>query len=187
MNQNKDRYDAIKQALIERGIAEDAIIGQMNVDGTPVICLQRGDMRESVSAQHLALGASDVLTDLDRDYIAWLKRNFGDVNRAIDNPIPSVEAEMSKYQQVIDLLRSRCYVPSAITPHLDVLDAHNLVDSTLTVDQLADIVVSMQEAYRNGQASTGAEKIDTDCVWVSGIGALEQQPDGSWKLTAIDG
>jgi hypothetical protein len=42
----------------------------------------------------------------------------------------------------------------------------------LTSKQLALVMQVINTAYQNGRASTGAEKIDTDCIWVSGIEKL---------------
>lgn len=108
------------------------------------------------------------------------------VNYGLDchnNPVTSATAPLSKYQQVYDALRQ--LVPSEKTPHLDALEDRQLLDD-LTVDQATIIVQLMQSAYRNGQASQGAEKIDGDAVWINGVGAIECQPDGTWKLTMPD-
>jgi hypothetical protein len=102
-----------------------------------------------------------------------------------NNPIQAEYVEPSKYQQVIDLLRAKCYVPSTITPHLDALESAGLIDA-LTVEQLVQIVIIAQTAYRNGQQSTGAELIDNDAIWINGIGGLEKQPNDIWKLTMPD-
>ena len=32
-------------------------------------------------------------------------------------------------------------------------------------------------SYQAGKAAAGAERIDTDAIWVKGLGALERQPD----------
>ena len=109
------------------------------------------------------------------------------VNYGLDchnNSVTSAVTEtLSKYQQVYTLLRQ--LTPSEKTPHLDALEDRQLLDA-LTVDQAAIIVQLMQTAYRNGQTSQGAEKIDSDAVWLNGVGALERQPDGTWKITAPD-
>lgn len=110
------------------------------------------------------------------------------VNYGLDcynNPIPQAEGEPSKYQQVYDHRLIRHYVPSEKTPHLDALEKAGLLDA-LTADQLAQIVILAQTAYRNGQASTGAERVDNDAVWLNGVGGIEKQPDGTWKLTMPD-
>lgn len=102
-----------------------------------------------------------------------------------NNPVQTEKIDyiaVSKYQQIFDTLYAKCYVPSAITPHLDALESARLIDA-LTVEQLVQIVIIMQDAYQNGQVSQGAQKIDNDAVWISGIGGLEKQPDGTWKLT----
>ncbi len=90
----------------------------------------------------------------------------------------------SKSQLVNDHPLLRAFVPSAKSPHIDALIDAGLFD--LTVDQLASIVKLMQTAYRNGQYSRGAEKIDRDAVWLDGVGALERQSDDTWKLTMPD-
>jgi hypothetical protein len=102
-----------------------------------------------------------------------------------NNPILAEYAEPSKYQRVVNALREKNYVPSAITPHLDALGSAGLIDA-LTMEQLVQIVIIAQTAYRNGQQSTGAELIDNDAIWINGIGGLEKQPDGTWKLTMPD-
>jgi hypothetical protein len=105
-------------------------------------------------------------------------------NNPINPILTSNDAgEPSKYQQVYDALPK--YVPSEKTPHIDALEAAGLLDA-LTVDQAALAVVIAQTAYRRGQASRGAEKIDNDAVWLYGVGGLEKQPDGTWKLTMPD-
>jgi hypothetical protein len=109
------------------------------------------------------------------------------VNYGLDchnNTVTGAPAEsLSKYQQIYTALRQ--LTPSEKTPHLDALEDRQLLD-ILTIDQAVIIVQLMQTAYRNGQSSQGAEKIDTDAVWLNGVGALERQPDGAWKLTAPD-
>jgi hypothetical protein len=42
----------------------------------------------------------------------------------------------------------------------------------LTGKQLAVVMEAINGAYQKGRASTGAEKIDNDCVWVSGVEKL---------------
>lgn len=79
----------------------------------------------------------------------------------------------------------RQFVPSEKSPHLDALQATGLLDA-LTPDQTAEIVRLMQTAYRNGQRAQGAERIDNDAVWLDGVGGLERQPDGTWRLTMPD-
>lgn len=95
------------------------------------------------------------------------------------------DGTLPKYQQAYDHPLLRYYVPSHKTPHLDALEAIGLLDA-LTVEQIAQIVIIAQTAYQQGQASTGAEKIDNDAVWIAGVGGVERQPDGMWKLTMSD-
>lgn len=71
--------------------------------------------------------------------------------------------------------------PSESWPHIGALAAAGLLDA-LSVEQAATIVRLMQAAYRNGQAAQGAEKVDEDYVWLDGVGGLERQPDGAWRL-----
>jgi hypothetical protein len=107
------------------------------------------------------------------------------VNYGLDcqnNPVARPSEPLSKYQQIYDSLQ---LIPSEKTPHLDALEGKGLLD-VLTVDQAATIVQLMQSAYRNGQGAQGAEKIDSDAIWVNGVGAIERQPDGTWKLTMPD-
>jgi hypothetical protein len=110
------------------------------------------------------------------------------VNYGLDcnnNPIPrQPEGEPSKYQLVYDHPVLRHYVPSEKAPHLDVLEKVGLLDA-LTPDQLAAIVIIAQSAFRTGQASMQAEKLDNDAVWIDGVGMLERQPDGNWKVTGV--
>lgn len=90
--------------------------------------------------------------------------------------------------QAIDIVRSRGYTtPSAYEYHIDNIRAKapQLIDQLSPVS-LADVIVLMQHAYQHGKADAGAEKIDIDAVWVNGIGGLERQTDGLWKLTAAD-
>ena len=91
----------------------------------------------------------------------------------------------AKYDLVYHHPKLLTYVPSSKKPHIDALETSGLLDA-LTVDQLADIVIIAQAAYRNGQASMGAERIDNDAVWINGVGGLERQPDGAWKLSMSD-
>lgn len=77
------------------------------------------------------------------------------------------------------------YTPSEVDPHIEALQSVGIYE-TLTPEYQATIIKLMQSAYRNGRASVGAEKIDSDVVWVDGIGALERQVDGSWILTMPD-
>jgi hypothetical protein len=76
-------------------------------------------------------------------------------------------------------------LPSEVELHIDALTNANIYND-LTQEQQAIIIRLMQTAYRNGQASQGAEKIDNDAVWLDGIGGIEKQPDGTWKLTMPD-
>lgn len=77
------------------------------------------------------------------------------------------------------------FVPSEVEPHIAALEEASIYND-LTQEQQAIIIRLMQQAYRNGQASQGAEKIDSDAVWLDGVGGLEKQPDGTWKLTMPD-
>ena len=90
--------------------------------------------------------------------------------------------DLSKYQQVYACDKLKHFVPSEKTPHIDALEKSGLLED-LTVSQLAEIVIISQAAYRRGQYSQGAEKIDNESVWIDGIGGLEKQPNGQWKLT----
>ncbi len=95
-----------------------------------------------------------------------------------------IEDLPSKTQQVYNQLSK--LLPSEKSPHIDALEIAGLIDQ-LPIDQLCSIVILMQTAYRNGQFSRGAEKIDNDIVWVDGIGGIERQPNGTWILTTPDG
>jgi len=79
----------------------------------------------------------------------------------------------------------RDYVPSEVYPHITALQEVGLYDR-LSEDDQGLIIKLMQAAYRRGKASQGAEKIDGDMAWVDGVGGLERQPDGSWKLVTPD-
>lgn len=110
------------------------------------------------------------------------------VNYGLDchnNPVHYEVEEPSKSDLVRQHKSLRHYVPSEVTPHLDALDAAGLLDA-LTVDQLAAVVIIAQRAFQVGHASTGAERIDADAVWVDGLGVLEKQEGGAWKLSAVD-
>jgi hypothetical protein len=37
-------------------------------------------------------------------------------------------------------------------------------------------------SYHDGRASTDAEKLDDDAVYVNGVGILVRQADGTWKV-----
>jgi len=76
------------------------------------------------------------------------------------------------------------YVPSAIDPHLEALEQAGLIEA-LDQLQIVQIVRLMQQAYMNGKAHSGAEKIDTDAVWLDGVGMIEKFGD-HWKLTGRD-
>jgi hypothetical protein len=71
------------------------------------------------------------------------------------------------------------YLPSERDPHITALEQSGLAD-TLTAAQLAAVIRLMQQAYRNGKAQAGSEKLDNDAVWV------ERQADGNWQLTMPD-
>ena len=65
----------------------------------------------------------------------------------------------------------------------------------LTAQQLALVMDAINAAYQRGRASTGAEMVDTDCVWINGInrrieweevGAVYErvtEQDGGCKVT----
>lgn len=91
----------------------------------------------------------------------------------------------SKYQQAYDHPDLIEYVPSAKIPHLDALETAGMIEK-LDLDDIVIIIKLMQNAYRNGQAHQGAEKIDEGTVWINGIGGLELQSDGTWMLTMPD-
>lgn len=95
------------------------------------------------------------------------------------------DSEPSKWSQVYDHPTLRHYVPSEKTPHISALEAAGLLDA-LTVEQLATVIKIAQTAYQNGQHSQGAERIDNDAVWIDGVGGLERQEDGAWRLTMPD-
>ena len=97
--------------------------------------------------------------------------------------IEEIDATAEKLRAVREILFP--YIPSYVDPHFDALESADLLDG-LETQQIAKIVQLMQQAYRNGQASQGAEKIDADAVWVDGIGELERQADGTWKLAIPD-
>lgn len=110
------------------------------------------------------------------------------VNYGLDchnNPIQIDEDahEPSKCQLVSDALPD--YVPSAKQPHIDALAKSGLLDS-LTAEQCAEVVKIAQAAYQNGRASTEAEKIDNDYVWINGIGGIQKVGGDTWRLTSID-
>jgi hypothetical protein len=78
----------------------------------------------------------------------------------------------------------RGYVPSEVWPHVKALQAAGIY-GRLSEDDQGIIIKLMQAAYRNGQASQGAEKLDNDAVWLDGVGSLERQPDGTWRLVSV--
>lgn len=94
------------------------------------------------------------------------------------------DTEPSRYRMVYDHPLLNSYVPSAKTPHLDALEDAGLLDA-LTPEQAAKVVIIAQAAYRNGQAAMGAERVDTDAVWVNGVGMIEIV-NGEWRLTTPD-
>lgn len=96
---------------------------------------------------------------------------------------PVADYQVSPPPHPSDHLRG--YVPSAVLPHIEALQKVGIYDR-LSVDDQGLLIKLMQQAYENGRAAQGAEKIDVDAVWVDGIGGLECQPDGSWKLTMPD-
>lgn len=77
------------------------------------------------------------------------------------------------------------FVPSEVEPHIAALEKAGIYDN-LTQEQQATVIKLMQQAYRNGQAHQGAEKIDNDCVWVNDVGMIERQPDNTWLITGYD-
>jgi hypothetical protein len=56
----------------------------------------------------------------------------------------------------------------------------------LTGVQYGKLMAVANASYQAGKASMQAEKIDVDAVWVNGIGMIERQSDGNWKLTGPD-
>ncbi len=76
-------------------------------------------------------------------------------------------------------------VPSEVEPHIAALEKAGIYDA-LTQEQQATIIRLMQQAYRNGQAHQGAEKVDNEAVWVNEVGLIERQPDGTWMVTGYD-
>jgi len=74
------------------------------------------------------------------------------------------------------------YTPSEVYPHIEALQAAGLYER-LSEDDQGLVIKLMQAAYRNGQASQGAEQIDRDAVWLDGVGMIERQADGSWQVT----
>lgn len=90
-----------------------------------------------------------------------------------------------QWQQVYAHPALRHYVQSEKVPHIDALRAADLLD-TLTTDQCAAIVIIAQTAYQNGKRDAGAELIDSDAVWLDGVGGLERQADDTWRLTMPD-
>lgn len=90
----------------------------------------------------------------------------------------------TKAEQVYEA--SRPLLPSEAYPHIAALAAAGLLDA-LSIGQAAAVIRLMQDAYRQGQVSRGAEKIDNDFVWLDGVGGLALQPDATWKLVAPDG
>lgn len=110
------------------------------------------------------------------------------VNYGLDchnNPVLRPESGPSKYQQVYDHPIIKHYVPSEKVHHIEAIEKAGLLEG-LTVDQLAQVVLIAQTAYRDGQAATGAERVDNDAVWLDGVGGIERQQDGTWKLTMPD-
>ncbi len=86
----------------------------------------------------------------------------------------------SKAEQVYRAVRP--LLPSESYPHITALGEAGLLDD-LTVEQAAAVVRLMQAAYRKGQAAQGAEQIDSDAVWLDGVGMIERQNDGTWQVT----
>ncbi len=78
------------------------------------------------------------------------------------------------------------YTPSEVYPHIEALQAAGLYER-LSEDDQGLVIKLMQAAYRNGKAAQGAERIDTDTVWLDGVGMIERQPDGTWQVTAPAG
>lgn len=76
-------------------------------------------------------------------------------------------------------------VPSEVEPHIAALKKAGIYDD-LNQEQQATIIRLMQQAYRNGQAHQGAEKVDPDAVWVNEVGLIERQADGTWIVTGYD-
>lgn len=100
----------------------------------------------------------------------------------VKDDIPPEDDPPGPYSRVYDHPLLNSYVPSARLPHIDALGKSGLLYE-LTAEQAAKVVIIAQTAYRNGQASMGAERIDTDAIWVNGIGVIERV-GGEWKLTA---
>ena len=141
---------------------------------------------------HIDVGEGDYLTAVyymddeqtqeaeDLSNLAWeidhYKTNF-DPNDWLES-----DTEPSRAQMVSDHPLLMTYVPSAKSPHIERLAAAGLLDN-LTIEQSAKIVKIAQAAYQQGKSDAGAERIDTDAIWIDGVGGIEQQPNGMWKLT----
>lgn len=98
--------------------------------------------------------------------------------------LPVADYQVSPPPHPSPILRG--YVPSEVWPHIEALTQAGLYDH-LTEDNQGLIIKLMQAAYRNGQASMQAEKIDNDAVWVKEIGLIERQPDYlTWLVTGYD-
>lgn len=49
----------------------------------------------------------------------------------------------------------------------------------LTAKELSLVMQAMNDSYHAGRTSTGAEKIDADCIWINGIGMMEIVEEGA--------
>jgi hypothetical protein len=56
----------------------------------------------------------------------------------------------------------------------------------LTGVQYGKVMAIANASYHAGKADAGAEKLFTDAVWVNGVGVIERQEDGTWKLVQPD-
>lgn len=56
----------------------------------------------------------------------------------------------------------------------------------LTAKEISLVMQAMNTSYHAGRKSTGAEKIDTDCVWIDDIGMMEIKEDGAEYETVTE-
>ena len=62
----------------------------------------------------------------------------------------------------------------------NLLDTYPTASQELTGKQYGLIMSACNTAYQDGKASTRAEMLGTDAVWVKGVGILVKQADGTW-------
>lgn len=72
---------------------------------------------------------------------------------------------------------------AATVAHVErnLLTAYPTASQELTGKQYGAVMSACNTSYQDGRTSCGAERLDTDAVWIKGVGVLVKQADGTWR------